>query len=215
MTEEKKANKTLVIVLIGIIVILIVGLVIVFFSKNNDAEVAELTNSSVANEIVNTELTTNTQEENSTYIGDDFTILQPAEWVQSTIINTLVSFVKQNETQPAGSAAERIHFQSYMAVSFDTMGDKTLDEIYQQTIDSISRTVSNMNVFSVENETINGFSSKLVAMEFTSQEVDYTVLLVIYVSGGAYYSFSFNTTTPNWPEYNTLAYQVARSFQSK
>lgn len=215
MADEEKSNKTLIFVLIGVITILIVVLAVVYFSKNKDAEVTESTNTQVANQQTNTRLTTNTQQANSTYIGEDFTILQPAGWVQSTIASTLASFVKQNETQTPGSAAEKIHFQSYMAVSFDATNGKTLDEIYQQSIDSISESVADFNVFAVDNETINGLSSRLAAMEFTSQEVDYTVLLVFYVSGENYYSFSFNTTTESWPEYNTLAYEVARSFKLK
>lgn len=215
MDHEQKSNKKLITILVVIFCVLVIGLVALYFVTSNDKDETLTSTNEMNQKSTNTSENTNTQTKSSTYIGDDFTILQPAGWVQSTMANTLASFIKQNETQPSGSPAEKIHFRSYMAVSFDKTNNKTLDETYQESIDAISATVFDMNIISSQDETINDIPSKLTAMEFTSQDVVYTVLLALYQTDDKYYSFSFNTTTEEWPEYNTVAYQVARSFQLK
>jgi len=53
------------------------------------------------------------------YVGDDFTIISPKDWIQTHIQSTLVSFQNPNEKHPEGSAASKINFKKFnIAVSF-------------------------------------------------------------------------------------------------
>ncbi|MFH1235858.1 MAG: hypothetical protein V1685_02880, partial [Parcubacteria group bacterium] len=209
-------KKPIVIVIIIIVVLIIAGGAYWFGTRsttntnttNQTNQVAVSGNSAVntANQNANATL------QDSVYIGDDFTVTQPAGWVQVTIPGTLVSFRNTGEQHPEGSAAAKISFQSYIAISFDNTQGKTLDEINQTALDSITSTIASTNIFTTSGETVNGLPAKFSAMELTQQDVDYTVLLTVYNTGEKYYTMSFNTTTEKWLEYKDKFYEIARSF---
>ena len=106
-------------IIITIIVVAVVGVGLTFYflnqNKNSDNLSLETANSP--------ERTT------GLYVGDDFTIVSPKDWIQTHLPSTLVSFQNPNEKHPEGSAASKINFKSYIAVSFDNTQGKTLEEI--------------------------------------------------------------------------------------
>ncbi|HCM67653.1 MAG TPA: hypothetical protein DIS62_01450 [Candidatus Kerfeldbacteria bacterium] len=205
------------IVLIIIVAVLIIGGGAYWLGTRSN------TNTNVTNQpSSNTGLTVNTAIQNtnatqtdSTYINDDFTVTQPSGWIQVTIPGTLVSFRNVREQHPEGSAAAKISFQSYIAISFDNIQGKTLNDINQTTLDSITSAIGSVNIFAASDETVNDQPAKFSTMEFTQQDVEYTVLLAVYDAGEKYYTMSFNTTTEKWLTYKDKFYEIARSFKLK
>ena len=201
-------KKPLIIIVIAVVIIG-AGIAVYLVTQSEDTNAP--TNSASQ---TNTSAATNTVSANK-YVGDDFTILQPADWTQSQISGTLVSFHNTTEVFPEGSAARKINFQSYMAVSFDMANERSLVEINDLTIDQIKATIPSAEVTASSDETIDGQPAKFSVFTMNQQEVDYTVFIEVISKGDKYYAISGNTTTDKWTEYEDLFYQIARSFVFK
>jgi len=196
------------IIIIVAIVIIGAGVAVYFATQSKDTNTNAPTNS--ASQTNNSAATSADR-----YIGDDFTILKPANWTQSQMQGTLVSFHNIDEVYAEGSAARKINFKSYMAVSFDMANERSLTEINDVTIDQIKASVPSVEVTAFSDETVDGQPAKFNVFTMNQQEVDYTVFLAVIQKDDKYYAISGNTTTDRWSEYGDLFYQTARSFVFK
>ena len=199
-------------VIIIAIVIIGVGVVIYFITQGTKTENANQNNNQaqlVTNSVSNT---SDAATQENTYIGDDFTLLKPADWMQSQISGTLVSFHNSNEVQPEGSAARKINFKSYMAVSFDMTNERLLPEINDFLIAQIKASFPSAELTASTDETVDGQPAKFNVFTMSQQEVDIIVLLAVIYKGDKYYTISGNSTTDKWTEYKDMFYQTARSF---
>ncbi len=193
---------------------IIAGFGVYWFTRNS-TDTKTVNDAKATNTTVNANINTNAVTADGLYVGDDFTVIQPAGWVQGQIPGTLASFQNLKETHAAGSPAAKINFKSYIAVSFDNTNGKTLDQVYQTTVDSVTSSIPSAKTFAASNETVNGLSAKFAAMELNQQDVTYTVLMAVYLADRKYYVMSFNTTTEKWIGYKDKFYEVARSFKLK
>ena len=193
-------------VIITVIVIAVVGLYFATQKANpSTSQENVLANNALA-------LNTNASPSDQRYQGDGFSLLQPQGWIQGQIPSTLVSFHNNSETHPSGSSAAKINFKSYIAVSFDNLQGKTLEDVNTLTVNNITVAIPTAKVFVTSDETIGGLPAKLSAMELNQQDVDYTVLVFLIDAGDKYYSLSFNTTTEKWGASKDEFYTIARSF---
>ena len=204
-------KKPLIIIIIVILVIG-AGAGIYFITREAKTENTNQSTNSVTNSVSNTN---NAATQENTYIGDDFTILKPAGWTQSQLSGSLVSFHDTSEVHPEGSAAEKINFQSYLAVTFDMVNERSLTEINDLTLDQIKETIPSAEVIDSSDEMVDGQPAKFNVFTMNQQEVDYTVFLAVILKGDKYYLVSGNATTDKWSEYKDLFYQTARSFTFK
>lgn len=209
-----KTNTTLIVIIAAVVVIGAGAGVYLATRKTNQNANTAAGNTAAVNRNVNATANATTAVD-GLYVGDDFTVTQPAGWVQGQIPGTLVSFQNIKESHAADSAAAKINFKSYIAVSFDNRNGQSLDQVYQTTIDGITASIPATNIFATSNETVNSLPAKFAAMELSQQDVAYTVLMTIYIADGKYYVMSFNTTTEKWIGYKDKFYEVARSFKLK
>jgi len=201
-------KKPLITVVI-VIVIIGAGVAVYFATQSEDANTPANSASKT-----NTSAATNTVSADK-YVGDDFSILQPAGWSQGQIQGTLISFHNTSEIFPEGSAARKVNFKSYIAVSFDMANERSLDEINDLTMDQIKASIPSTEVIASSEETIDGQPAKFSVFTMSQQEVDYTVFMAVVSKGDKYYAITGNTTTDKWTEYEDLFYQIARSFVFK
>lgn len=149
------------------------------------------------------------------YIGGDFTIIPPAGWIQTQIPSTLVSYQNSKETQPKGSAAEKIKFKSYLAVSFDNVNSKTLNEIVEIVKRQLEGVAPAISFSSVVDGIIGGQPAKLIEADLFMQDIDFKVIMALAMKGDKYFTISNNTTAEKWPEYRDLFYNTLNSFKFK
>lgn len=208
---KQRMKKTLLVISIVVIVSAVAGLY--FFTQKTSTD----TNITQDNALANNSLATNAKSASAEqrYQGDGFSLLRPQGWIEGQIPSTLVSFHNNSETHPDGSAAAKINFKSYIAVSFDNLQGKTLEDIHTLTVNNITAAIPSAKVFATSDETVGGQPAKFSAMELNQQDVDYTVLLVLIGGGDKYYSLSFNTTTEKWIASKDEFYRIARSFSIK
>ena len=192
-------------IIIAIIVVVVVGVGLAFYFLNQDK------NSN------NSSLETANSPERTTglYVGDDFTIISPKDWIQTHLQSTLVSFQNPNEKHPEGSAAAKINFKSYIAVSFDNVQGKTLKEIAELVKQQIQAVAPSVSFGSETDETIDGQPAKIIEANLNQQNVDFKVLMAVIMKEDKYFTISANTTAQKWTEYNEIFYDTFRSFKFK
>ena len=153
--------------------------------------------------------------EKNPYVGDDFTFLPPMDWIQVEIPSTLVAYQNVKEIQPQNSAAEKVHFKSYMAVSFDSTNGQTLPEI----VDLVKKQIESVALgtsFTLETSgQIDNESAKFIEADMLMQEVNFKVMIAIVLKGDKYFTISSNTTKEKWSEYRDFFYDSAESFEFK
>jgi len=201
-------KRQLIIIVIAVVIIG-AGVAVYFATQSEDTNTPANSASQT-----NTPAATNTVSADK-YVGDDFSILQPAGWTQGQIQGTLVSFHNANEVFPEGSAAKKINFKSYLAVSFEMANEKSLTEINDFVGSQIEASIPSAEPVSSKDETVDGQPAKFNVFIMNQQEVDYTVFLAVILKGDKFYTVSGNTTTDKWTEYEDLFYQIARSFVFK
>ncbi|MDD4333199.1 MAG: PsbP-related protein [Patescibacteria group bacterium] len=199
-------KKLLIIIVIVIIIILVTGFY--FFKQKKDINLSQLNTDNIQAPI-------KTEDQKNPYIGDDFTILPPEGWIRTQLPGTLVSYQDPKEKQPAGSAAEKINFHSYLAVSFDNSGGKTLDEITELVKTQIQAVAPEIVLESTTDGKIDGEPAKFIEANLTMQNVDFKVMMAVALKGDKYFTISNNTTAEKWPEYRDIFYNAAKSFRFK
>lgn len=189
-------TKKYIIIILAAAVIIIAGASVYFFIQREDA----------GSDIKISE---------NSYIGDDFTIAPPNGWIQTRILSTLVSYQNPQESYLPGSAADKIHFQSYIAVSFDNANGQTLDQIEKLVEQQIKSVAPSISFISVIDGFIDGQPAKFTEADLFMQDINFKVMMAIVLKGDKYFTISNNTTLEKWPGYRELFYAVANSFKFK
>jgi len=236
MNKHNQKGISSSIILIIILVVLIGGAGIVFlipgFKKSTDQP-------NIANqELIDSSETTSTtkisdesQEEfvdttttlkqiadkpQSKIITDDFSIDLPDSWRETNpVMGTTAMAVKTNETL-SDPAAQKINFNSYFAISYDTLTGKTLQEYVDFTKQTLVQAIGDINFVLDEDIVINNRNAKKIEFEMSQQGVNFKVLLVL-VKGeeNDIWTISFNTTKNDWEKYENVFYNIASSFVVK
>ncbi len=143
---------------------------------------------------------------------DDFTLTLPAGWNRtSPVLGAVAMALKTDEH--LGDAAEKIHFQSYIAVSYDTLDGKGLSE-YVTTVKNALRQVSANITFGDEADTtVGGRPAHTMEASFNQAGVDFKVLMSMVTGEGEdVWTVSCNTTRDAWDGYKNLFSDTARTF---
>jgi len=148
------------------------------------------------------------------YVGEDFSIVSPDGWIQAQLPSTLVSFLNSRETHPDGSAAAKVNFKSYMAITFDNTNGQSLEEIAESVKQQVSGVVPGVK-FSETIGNINGQPAKFFEADFDQQNIAFKVMIVIVAKGDKYFTIFANTTAEKWPQYRQSFYDSAASFKFK
>ena len=202
--------KKTILILIILIVVVGAGLTFYFLNQNKNSNSKETVNLPKLEEMTNTPESTT-----DLYVGDDFTIIRPKDWIQTQIQSTLVSFQNPNEKYQEGSAASKINFKSYIAVSFDNTQGKTFEEIAKLVKQQIQAVVPSVSFGSETDEMIDGQPAKIIEADLSQQDVDFKVLMAVIMKDDKYFTVSANTTAQKWTEYNEIFYDTFRSFKFK
>ncbi|HRY52450.1 MAG TPA: PsbP-related protein [Candidatus Portnoybacteria bacterium] len=149
------------------------------------------------------------------FVGDYFSFIPPTGWIQTHLPSTLVSYQNSREVQPKDSAAAKINFKSYFAVSFDKTSGQTLDEITKMVKKQLEGVAPAIKFLSTVDGTIGGQPAKLIEADLKMQDVNFKVIVAIAMKGDKYFNISNNTTAEKWPEYRDIFYNVLNSFEFK
>ena len=205
-------RKTLLFAIISIIIIAIIAGFAYFYRQNSQDKNLPLP--AAGNDMATGSLEGDGTD-NHPYVGEDFTFIPPAGWIQANLPGVLVAYQNMQETQPQGSAADKINFKSYFAMSFDNANGRQIDqiaELVKQQTKSVAPTVS---FVSETDGQVDNQPAKFIEADVLMQDVNFKVLLLIILKGDKYYVLSGNTTAEKWPDYRDVFLNVAKSLEFK
>ena len=207
-------NKIVIIVLIIVVVVVATGISFYFIQKNK-APVNSVGNivPSSQSEVNNP---TNSEQSQSKLVTDDFEISLPEGWQKTEpVMGALAMAVKADE-QLTDPAAQKIHFRSYFAVSYDTLQGKSLSE-YMQGVKNYLQQITSGIVFAQEHDMIiNDQPARAFEASFIQQGVNFKILMVaVKGAGDDVWVISFNTLQGTWTEYQKIFSDIASSFKLK
>jgi len=209
-------NKSLILALIilGIVLVILVG---VYFIQKNKA----LINPSGQDGSTTTSQTVVENQEGvggdaNKIVTDDFSIDLPDGWKQTAASMGATAMAVNSNEHISDPAAQKINFQSYFAVSYETLQGKSMNDFLQIVKNGLSQTIPNVVFTKEQNMTIDGRIAHAIEAELTQQGVDFKVLVVLVAGQGEdVWVLSFNTTKSSWDGYKETFYSIANSFSVK
>ncbi len=208
-------NKNTILIILGIILIILIGFYWISQNRlniknsgqqNQNGVITEETGAGVNNQV-------NNKQSQNKIITDDFSVNLPDGWEQTSPgMGISAMAVKINE-EIGDPAAQKINFQSYFAVVYDTLQGKSIKEYLQTVKNQLLQVVPDV-VFNKEQDImINGKPAHTIEAELVQQGINFKVLMVL-IEGkeGDVWTISFNTTKSNWEENGEIFYSVANSF---
>lgn len=235
-------NKAMVLILVGLGVILAVLIGIYFLRQNKPAvntvgnTMQENTNNAPANEHSGSAAPNKVPATNQEKIGggagennqakteqsqnklatDDFSINLPIGWKQTApAMGASAMAINANENV-SDSAAQKINFKSYFAVSYDTLQNKSMSEYLQTVKSGLQRAIQDTVFTKEQNMTMGGKPAHAIEIELTQQGVNFKILMVVIAGQGKdIWVISFNTTKSSWDGYKEMFYSTANSFNLK
>ena len=157
-----------------------------------------------------------TEEDGKVLASDDFSISLPQGWEgRPAPMGASAMAINVNE-EINDPAAQKINFQSYFAISYDTLQERSREEYIQYIKDSLTPISPEVNFTEEKQMTIGDKDAHAIEIEITQQGVDFKVLLIlVWTDGEDVWTLSLNTIEGKWGEYKDLFYQTADNFQIK
>lgn len=187
--------------LIAVIVIFVIAAMAYWFLTTQSNILGE-NNLSVPGEILGNNSNQNQPSSGNVFTNDNFSLSYPAGWRQvpaMTGISAMITKGNENITDPE---AKKMNFQTYLAVSYDSVEGKTKEEIAEYVKSEVAAVFPGI-VFSNEKfSTINGREAYSLEMTFSKSGVDFHVLeIVVWGEGNDLWILSFNTLEELWQNY--------------
>ncbi|MDP3052462.1 MAG: type II secretion system protein [bacterium] len=227
-------NKKIIIVLaiIGVILAVLIGVYFLFFQKTAQLNLNNTAEETADNATENQTPTTNQgktengivtdnqpspEQSQNKIITDDFSINLPPGWSKTEAAAGVSAMAFDTNEIIKDSAAQKINFKSYLAVVFDALQGKTLDEYLQNLKNSLLQTIPN-TVFTKEQDmTISGKLGHAMEVELSQQGVNFKILTVFVKDEKEenVWIITFNTIKSSWDGYKESFYNTANSFVLK
>lgn len=235
-------NKTIIIILIILSVVMAVLIGIYFIRQNklpinppenatqqkqNSAPVNSTLENAATNQVpaskpegttsgTGTNKQINTEQPQSKLVTGNFEVNLPAGWRQTAPAIGASAMAVSVDEHINDPAAKKINFQSYFAVSYDTLQDKSMSEYLQIVKNGLQQTIPGVVFTKDQDMTINGRSTHAIEAELTQQGVNFKILMVIIAGQEKdVWVMSFNTTKSSWDGYKETFYSIANSFSLK
>jgi len=145
---------------------------------------------------------------------NDFFVVMPEGWAEMaapTGVSAMVVNVNEEVTEPE---AQKINFQTYYSVVYDTLNERSKEEYFQSIAVSLSQTVPGVVIVQEQEERIDNQDAYFVEAEFNQRNIDFKILLVIFTGEGeGVWILTFNGLKSAWNDYKDLFYEIARSFK--
>jgi len=162
------------------------------------------------------EISKNINEPNNKFVNDDFEIIVPDKWVKSESqipgVTLMVVNVGENNND---ENIKKINFKSYYAITYTTT-EKSLNDYLPEYESEIKSAVSNVIIGNISDGSVNNYPAKFLELNINQQNIDFkTFVALIKGEGNDVWILSFNTTTKQWSNYETLIPEILNSFKIK
>lgn len=149
-----------------------------------------------------------------TFEKEEFEMQIPDFWVSMEAPEGIKAFLSNlNEEEKDG---EKEGFRSYLAVTYDARGEKTMPEFLSYVKETLSGTLSDIEFEDQLETEIDGRKAQVSEAVIMQEGYQFNTLLVIIEGEGEdVWTLSFNTSKIKWNDSKDLFYQMAESFKLK
>lgn len=163
----------------------------------------------------NTNQPTGGQSQNK-LVTDYFEINLPAGWQQATPPPGASAMAVDGNEEINDPAAQKINFKTYVAVSYDTLQEKSLSDYLQSLKDQLKQAVPDIVFVEEHDAVINSRTARAIEADLTQQGVNFKILIVaVKGEGDDVWIISFNTLQSSWTAYQETFSGIANSFKLK
>ena len=160
------------------------------------------------------------QEETTfnTFVNNDneFELQIPSTWMEVVApegIRVLLSNIGEEQID---SEREKEGFRSYLAVTYDVLDEKTMDEFVDYVEGVLESSLPSIEFATATSMTIDTREARAVEALVTQDGYEFkTLLVIIKGDDGDVWTLSFNTAEIRWNHTKDLFYQMAESFKLK
>ena len=148
---------------------------------------------------------------------DDFTLEAPANWKESQALVPGVSLMMVNSTENSDRPEiKRINFKSYFSVSYDTLGENSLEQYTANTKKELAGMIAGISFQALAPTIIDGRPAQVFSADLTQQGVNFKLLMFIAEGKNKdIWIISFNTPMESFNGYQGLFSEIATSFRLK
>ncbi|MFA6340796.1 MAG: hypothetical protein WCX27_00945 [Candidatus Paceibacterota bacterium] len=146
-------------------------------------------------------------------VTDYFTIEMPTGWLKAESAAGAIAIAANPTDKTSDTAATKIGFKSYFAVTHDTLEGNTFNEYAKSIKDELKKAIPSTSISNEQSMIIDGRTAYAFEASMTQQGINFKVLMVLVRGNGEdVWAISFNTTKDNWDKYKDSFYTVANSF---
>jgi hypothetical protein len=143
-----------------------------------------------------------------------YTIKVPDKWGEEDNPGAYSMIINSKE-QIEDLNAQKINFRTYYSVVRDALGENNPADYFQNIIDSLKVQFSEIKIVKQEDQDLPAGKVHFIQTEIKQQNIDFAVLLAVFIKDRNVWVISFNTLKSNWDKYQDLFYEIAGSFNIK
>ena len=225
-------NKTLIYTVVLSVIILGAGIWIYFAwgnktadnnaGRETDADIESITedekSTSGENEFSDNEDGEKYKEERreNIWVDDNFSIIFPQNWEARPAPMGISAIAVNANEEITNPEAKKINFQSYIAVTYDTLQGRSQEEYIQYTKDSLKELSLTAMFDEGKQILIDGKNAQAIEIGINQKGIDFKTLVILVWAGEEdVWYLSCNTTKDKWVEYEPLFYEAANNFRIK
>jgi hypothetical protein len=147
---------------------------------------------------------------------DEFDIEVPSTWYRFTPPEGLKLYLADQGEETIDPATEKDGFKSYLAVTYDVRGEKTLSEFVEYVKGVLAEQIADITFAENKLMVIEGRSAIALEASITQEGYNFkTLLVVVEGEGEDIWTMSLNTSEARWEQIKDTFYQIAESFKLK
>ncbi|MDD5290925.1 MAG: hypothetical protein PHZ04_02295 [Patescibacteria group bacterium] len=152
-------------------------------------------------------------QEDETLNKDGFSVMMPRGWKEVTAPTGVSAMVANAGEEISDPSLQKINFKSYYSVSYDALGERTIEEYINYIKDMVKQFAPGIVFSSEEDLNINGREAHKIEADLNQQGADFKVLIfLIRGNGSDIWNMSFNSGLGNWEKNAGEFKKIAESF---
>jgi len=145
-----------------------------------------------------------------------FSVLVPMGWKEIPARTGVSAMVVNSGEEITDQALQKINFRSYYSASYDTLGERTIEEYIVYIKDVVRRFAPDIVFVSEENLKINNNDAYKIEADLNQQGANFKVLIfLIRGKNNDIWNMSFNSGVVNWEKNKAEFIRIAQSFTIK
>lgn len=148
--------------------------------------------------------------------GNGFSVLIPKGWKEVVAPSGVSAMVLNAEEEITDPALQKLNFQSYYSVSYDTLKEKTMEEYVVYVKDMVKQFAPDIIFTSEESLKVNTNNAYKIEADLNQQGADFKVFIFLVKGKDSdIWNMSFNSGAVNWEKNKEEFNRIGGTFTIK